>query len=74
MSGTDGTDVWDTNLPYLGLAALVTVVNYTVEVAGVLVGVKDAGAALLIVGILVTVALDALGVRRASLHDSLFGR
>jgi hypothetical protein len=74
MSGTEGVDPWATNVPYIALVALVTVLNNWGAVAGALVGLKNAGAALLIVGVIVTIGLELAGYEREPLREALFGR
>ena len=72
MSETERPDPWATNLPYILLAVVVTAVNYAGAIAGALVWLKDAGAAVLIAGVIVTVALRLLGYEREPLREALF--
>lgn len=75
MSAAPGSSsFWETNLPYWGVAFLVTTITYRGAIAAVLIGLADAVAALLLIGVVVTIGLTFLGYERDPLAESLFSR
>lgn len=74
---TDGAgppSLWETNVPYLLIGGALTVINYLETAVVMVLGLKDLAAAILIVGILVSVSLTILGYDRDFLAEAVFGR